>query len=127
MVQMFLTYRFLRNNKISAEDIQQLIDLTEGNSLHWQYSQGLYALYANPIEDGAIDDPAILAEAIGTNLRGIRLGYVPSHLRGGEQVWKYLRLTAHDGSYHYVEMGSPEKLMLLCNRLFLLAMKSARQ
>lgn len=116
-----MTHRFLADGSISCEDVGRLIKLTEAGSLSWRPSKESYALNAYPAAVGAADDPLVSAEAVGENLRGIRMGYNPQ-----TRHWHYLRLTAHGGSRCYIEEGSPAELMELGNQLFALACKAER-
>lgn len=115
-------YRFLKNNKISIEDVKRLITLTEKGVLRWQHSSA-FALNAWPISQEANDDPVVSARIIGENLRGIRIGYNPE-----TKLWRYLRLTDHNMNWHYVERDAPQELKNLVSRLYVIAiLQVARQ
>jgi len=116
-------YRFLKNNKISIEDIQRIITLTEKGVLHWQHSNEATALNAWPTFQEACDDPVASARIIGENLRGIRIGYNPE-----TKLWHYLRLTDYNKNYYYVRRNAPQELKDLVNQLYVTAiLQVARQ
>lgn len=116
-----MTHTFLSRGEVGREDLGKLIELTNEGLLSWGHSDNSCALNAYPVAVGAVDTRTASIEAIGDNLRGIRMGYNPSTCQ-----WHYLRLTSHEGHPYYIEEGSPQELMELGDQLYSLAQKALR-
>jgi hypothetical protein len=116
-----MNHAFLVEGAISTDDVGRLIELTGDGSLRWKHSDSFNAYEAHPVAAGAANSHIASAEAIGDNLRGVRMGYDPT-----DQQWHYLRLTAGNGQYCYLEAGLSPELKLLVDQFYQLVRKAAR-
>lgn len=113
-------YTFLGKGRISSKDIKRLVKLSDEGILLWQPANTGCAYYAEPSCEGELSQ-VVVAEQLGANLRGIRLGL--DQITG---QWSYLRLTDHSQSNYYVDTDSPDKLIKQALRLYDKAQKAVR-
>lgn len=110
-------YRFMKDNQISAEDIEKIIELTKKNVLVWWSDPSDCGTLKTRLAEIDISDQNLCEQIIGENLRGVRITRNPK-----SEAWYQLYLKNAQGTELYI---SKNELALqkekLANYLFEIA------